>query len=437
MEAWSHGWAMKNSNTSARISETRLQHTHTHTGGTWSYCNQQHDRTPSVLSQVCNRYLRSVLWAWWEGLLGRVGVRDPPARDVMEESCAIELSAAASRLAHWRHVARASPSGKGMPPSAPTSGPLLSSTSSCEAQLESVEAELLTVRRVVGAASCARKQRGPTGGYCLTKRRYRRGGNHCIAPGLAATLVKDVFGPNASVLDIGCGLGQYGSWFRAHAPSLQWTGFDGAENVEDVTDGLVRFADLTDGLPRDARRKPVDWAMSLEVAEHIYRAGEAAFMHALTSLARRGVLLSWARPGQGGGGGGAKHVNCQSAEYVACAARLLGFAPDDRLQRRLVGRPNSTFPCPWLRANVMVFRRTGAVPADGTVGERLRAMLRSPLSAAFAREYTNATWRLCPYMEAACNPPPRRPLINNLWRNRTLTPLPYAALASLGGRPRE
>ena len=44
-------------------------------------------------------------------------------------------------------------------------------------------------------------------------------------------------------------------------------GLDGAEGVEEATNGLVRFADLTEGLPLFAR-KPWGWGMSIEVAEH-------------------------------------------------------------------------------------------------------------------------------------------------------------------------
>jgi hypothetical protein len=51
------------------------------------------------------------------------------------------------------------------------------------------------------------------------------------------------------VVDLGCGQGQYGRYFRRHAPSVEWLGVDGAEGVEFATGGFVRFADLSNGLP--------------------------------------------------------------------------------------------------------------------------------------------------------------------------------------------
>ncbi len=43
---------------------------------------------------------------------------------------------------------------------------------------------------------------------------------------------------------------------------IGWEGFDGAENIEEITDHFVRWADLT--VPQWFGRKH-DWVMSLEV----------------------------------------------------------------------------------------------------------------------------------------------------------------------------
>ena len=148
--------------------------------------------------------------------------------------------------------------------------------------------------------SCLQKRRGPTGGYCVRKEHPARGGNSCLSPRLAALLAQHAFGTGAHVVDLGCGLGQYGRYFASHFPSIHYTGLDGAENIEEATDGFVRFADLTDGVPRAVRSLRTDWVMSLEVAEHVPRIGEARFVHSLTSLATTGIIMSWATPGQGG-----------------------------------------------------------------------------------------------------------------------------------------
>ena len=97
-----------------------------------------------------------------------------------------------------------------------------------------------------------------------------------MSPNLATMLVQELFlsrgeASHAVVLDLGAGIGQYGRFFKQHWPTqITYVGLDGAENVDDATNGLVRFADLTDGLPRGTRTLThgVDWAISLEVAEY-------------------------------------------------------------------------------------------------------------------------------------------------------------------------
>ncbi len=71
----------------------------------------------------------------------------------------------------------------------------------------------------------------------------------------------------------------------------------------------MKYLDLTlpqYGLPM------YDWVISLEVAEHIPAQFEAVYMDNIARHAREGVVLSWARPGQGG----YSHVNNRPFEYV-------------------------------------------------------------------------------------------------------------------------
>lgn len=53
-----------------------------------------------------------------------------------------------------------------------------------------------------------------------------------------------------------------------------------------------------------------DWVLSLEVAEHLPRSMEPVFVFNLDRHAKEGVVLSWARKGQGG----SHHVNEQNGE---------------------------------------------------------------------------------------------------------------------------
>ena len=188
-----------------------------------------------------------------------------------------------------------------------------------------------------------------------------------MSPILARALARSVFiGGGVTVLDLGAGLGQYGRFFQEHAVGqhINYIGVDGAESIEAATGNFVRFADLTDDLPRFVRSLPkVDWVMSLEVAEHVPRSGEARLLHALATLPRQGIILSWATPGQAGGGGGARHVNCQWASYVDCVMGYLGFDWDHEIVKQLGDRQmNTTYPCHWLRHNLMAFRRRA--PSD-------------------------------------------------------------------------
>eukprot|EP00966_Prymnesium_polylepis_P206030 4774127-Prymnesium_polylepis.2 len=61
--------------------------------------------------------------------------------------------------------------------------------------------------------------------------------------------------------------------------------------------------------------------MSLEVAEHVPRSGEAQFLYNLLSLQPRKVILSWAHIGQGGH----FHVNCQARALGGSRAPCKGL----------------------------------------------------------------------------------------------------------------
>lgn len=185
--------------------------------------------------------------------------------------------------------------------------------------LQQIEADTRAWRKEVGRLSCKHEQRGPNGGFCMDSAKPPPNvGSDAIAAKLAPLFA------GASVLDVGCGMGSYGAYFRQHEPSVRWTGVDGSEGIEEASGGLVQFADLAvDGLPRSLRRQ-WDWTFSSQVAEHVPPGDEAAFMHTLVVHATRGVVLTWASLGQAG----LMHVNNQSPEYVSCMMGYLGFEGD-------------------------------------------------------------------------------------------------------------
>ena len=114
-----------------------------------------------------------------------------------------------------------------------------------------------------------------------------------------------------------------------------------------ISGGVVKFMDLS--IPQWIGRK-FDWAMSIEVGEHLPAKFEATFMDNLARHAKRGVVLSWALEGQGGH----HHVNSHNNNYVIAklAARRLQY--DEKASMQLRGQVLSLN---WLKSTLMVFRR--------------------------------------------------------------------------------
>ncbi|XP_042862656.1 uncharacterized protein LOC122247429 [Penaeus japonicus] len=104
-----------------------------------------------------------------------------------------------------------------------------------------------------------------------------------------------------------------------------WTGYDGALNIEDISGGFMHYADLSQ--PIHLGRK-YDWVLSLEVAEHIPKKYEANFIENLIRHACKGIILSWAVPGQPGH----HHVNCQPMSYVKKLFESRGFKSNNTAQ---------------------------------------------------------------------------------------------------------
>jgi len=177
---------------------------------------------------------------------------------------------------------------------------------------------------------CEGKKTASTGGFCLTRRRSM-GGNHIYDRSLAEYLAKSVFA-GYTVVDLGAGLGHYGTIFRESSSLVQeWVGYDGAMNVQSATDGMVRYMDLTQ--PHAADERPclgADWVLSLEVAEHIPTQYTDAYLRNVRCRAKVGAVLSWATPDQGGGLG---HVNMKTEENTIAAVEKWGFAVDWELTK--------------------------------------------------------------------------------------------------------
>lgn len=140
-----------------------------------------------------------------------------------------------------------------------------------------------------------------------------------------------------TVVDLGCGRGEY-------VQAIPYcSGYDGNPDMQEIRPNIW-ISDVT--LPIKCATQ--DWALSLEVGEHIPTTHEAAYLDNLARLARTGIVISWAAPGQPGMG----HVNCRPESWVVEQMALRGFLPDPLAQATLRDRASI-----WKR--VMVFVRAG------------------------------------------------------------------------------
>jgi len=178
--------------------------------------------------------------------------------------------------------------------------------------------------------------------------------------GLVQGLLRHVLPMDAVVADFGAGSGQYATWLNdtglvvAHA-------FDGTPDVELVTKGLVLNADL--GRPLALWRK-FDWAICLEVAEHIPPDLSGVFLRNLDDHVVDGLVLSWARPGLQGLG----NTNPQNEEDVlSLVARHTKLHFDQGLTMQV----RSNAQVAHLAQSVLVFLRNpragGSISGDAFV----------------------------------------------------------------------
>lgn len=165
---------------------------------------------------------------------------------------------------------------------------------------------------------------------------------HYYDRSLADALV--AFFRGQTVVDFGCGLGQYVNELRRSG--IDASGFDGNPDTRRLTGGTCHVLDLA--VPMELGRS-WDWVLCLETGEHIPPEYEAPFVANLDRHNTRGIVLSWAPPGQVGQG----HVNCQPLAYVCDLFTGLGYTVNDA--QSLALRKASFLP--WFQQNLLVLHR--------------------------------------------------------------------------------
>jgi len=168
---------------------------------------------------------------------------------------------------------------------------------------------------------------------------------HCFDSFLCDGLISFFTNENAnSVVDFGCGMGEYVRIFQEH--NINATGFDGNPNTPELTNNLCKVLDLSIPIQLDTQ---FDWVMSLEVGEHLPKKFEDIFINNLHINNKNGIVLSWAREGQGGHG----HFNEQNNDYIKTKICSLGYTNDTDAEAKL--RDDSTLF--WFKNTIMVFRK--------------------------------------------------------------------------------
>ena len=181
------------------------------------------------------------------------------------------------------------------------------------------------------------------GGWC-SKISGRNSTQHMTDEPLALALSE--FLHSKRVASFGDGPGFYKDLLLNYGEVLSYNAFDGAPYVESTTNNNVKFLDLS--VPIYHLQK-YDWVISLEVAEHIPKEFEAVYLDNLVRHSNEGIILSWAKIGQGGH----SHINNQDFPYIKSIMELRNYYYDQELSEKF--KKGSSFD--WFRSNINVFKR--------------------------------------------------------------------------------
>jgi 2-polyprenyl-3-methyl-5-hydroxy-6-metoxy-1,4-benzoquinol methylase len=152
-----------------------------------------------------------------------------------------------------------------------------------------------------------------------------------------------------SILELGAGVGQYARSILFKNPNTFYTAYDGAENLDRYSLGLVqqKYLDVPQQLPMH------DWVVSLEVGEHIPHTSERCFVSNLHRHNREGIILSWVILGQFGYG----HVNNHSPKYILKLFNDLGYGLNIELTNIL----RKSVHYPWFKRSLYILQRREGV----------------------------------------------------------------------------
>jgi len=140
-------------------------------------------------------------------------------------------------------------------------------------------------------------------GYQHAKNYMKRGRN---VDQTLLDFVEKIVPKDQTIIDIGAGNGKY--VMALHKLGYKASGIDGTKGIHKFTKGWVDETDLTENCSH--LYGAVDWAIFLEVGEHIPKEFEQKIIDEVSRIPKRGLIVSW------GNGRGFGHVNTQTPNYI-------------------------------------------------------------------------------------------------------------------------
>ena len=191
-------------------------------------------------------------------------------------------------------------------------------------------------KQYMAKAGCSNQTAGFSGVDCAYKLDVRLA--NCLA----------TFFHGLSVTELGSGVGRYKRQVDASGLARAYTAYDGLSNVAELTHGMVAHADLTVDNPSLVQS---DFALSLEVAEHIPARYEQTLMRNIDRSNRQGIVISWSN--MGGGQSAHGHVNPKRKSQVRMLFAPWGYVEDRNASAYL--RTCATFL--YLKRGIQVMRK--------------------------------------------------------------------------------
>ena len=147
-----------------------------------------------------------------------------------------------------------------------------------------------------------------------------------------------------SVIDLGAGCGHFVRALRERGYDAK--GCDATEGIWEITNGLVQQVDLAGDC--STFYDHTDWALFLEVGEHVPMELEQQLIDNVSRIPREGLIVSWATTTRKSYG----HVNCRPPEHVVAELAARGWVVDEEATAKL-----KEFAPRNVKRNVRVFGR--------------------------------------------------------------------------------